>query len=60
MGNHEFMNLEGSWEFVSPDDIKSFGGEEERRKAISGWIGEIWEKNYITALWLPLHPAIGE
>ncbi|KAK2462498.1 hypothetical protein APHAL10511_005468 [Amanita phalloides] len=60
MGNHEFMNLQGLWEKVSPEDIKSFGGKEDRWKAISGWIGEIWEKNYITALWLPLHPAIGE
>ena len=33
IGNHESMNLQGDWRYVSPADIDSFGGLEARKKA---------------------------
>ncbi|GAA5969317.1 hypothetical protein JCM3765_001882 [Sporobolomyces pararoseus] len=51
LGNHEIMNALGDWRYVNKDDIKSFGGERNRREAMSsGWIGQEWRQNYsITA-----------
>ncbi|KAJ3377568.1 hypothetical protein HDU84_008516, partial [Entophlyctis sp. JEL0112] len=42
-GNHEVMNLGGDWRYVTREDIESFGGRDERRKAWSadGWIGKL-------------------
>lgn len=41
LGNHELMNLEGSFDYVSAGDIEVFGGEAERALAWSskGWLG---------------------
>ncbi|GAA6060685.1 hypothetical protein JCM10212_005067 [Sporobolomyces blumeae] len=51
LGNHEIMNALGDWRYVNPTDIKSFGGERNRREAmLTGWIGREWRSNYsITA-----------
>lgn len=35
MGNHEAMNLQGDWRYVSQADIASFGGLEPRKQAFS-------------------------
>jgi len=32
MGNHEAMNIQGDWRYVSPQDVHSFGSLEERKK----------------------------
>ncbi|GAA96753.1 uncharacterized protein L969DRAFT_97102 [Mixia osmundae IAM 14324] len=48
MGNHEMMNAMGDWRYVTKEDIESFGGERNRRRAMSsrGWIGQNWLANY--------------
>ena len=48
LGNHEFMNALGDWRYVTPGDVKSFGGIEARRQAMSseGWIGRDWLEAY--------------
>ncbi|GAA6032125.1 hypothetical protein JCM8097_007085 [Rhodosporidiobolus ruineniae] len=47
MGNHEVMNYLGDWRYVTKEDIASFGGERNRREAMStGWIGQEWRGNY--------------
>ncbi|MES2639680.1 MAG: metallophosphoesterase [Myxococcota bacterium] len=33
LGNHEVMNLNGDWRYVSPEDLASYGGEAARKAA---------------------------
>ena len=35
LGNHEVMNLQGDWRYVSSMDLDSFGGLEARKRAFS-------------------------
>ena len=35
LGNHEVMNLQGDWRYVSQADVQSFGGLEQRKQAFS-------------------------
>lgn len=48
LGNHEVMNALGDWRYVTPGDIRSFGGEKARRYAMSsqGWVGRNWLDHY--------------
>ncbi len=34
-GNHEVMNLQGDWRYVSDEDIRGFGGIEQRKRAFA-------------------------
>lgn len=60
------MNAMGDWRYVTPEDIATFGGERQRRAAMStGWIGQTWRANYsITARvpftdgWRALPPSL--
>ncbi|CBQ73722.1 conserved hypothetical protein [Sporisorium reilianum SRZ2] len=64
LGNHEVMNALGDWRYVTPGDVKSFGGVEARRAAMSstGWIGQDWLRHYNVTHTIPLlppsHPAL--
>ncbi|SJX63561.1 uncharacterized protein SRS1_14315 [Sporisorium reilianum f. sp. reilianum] len=64
LGNHEVMNALGDWRYVTAGDVKSFGGVEARRAAMSstGWIGQDWLRNYNVTHTIPLlpptHPAL--
>lgn len=59
LGNHEVMNALGDWRYVTQGDVKSFGGVQERRKAMSdeGWIGQDWLRNYNVTQTISLLPA---
>ena len=43
--------MQGDWRYGTKEDIATFGGERQRREAMStGWIGQTWRTNYsITA-----------
>ncbi|CDS00984.1 hypothetical protein [Sporisorium scitamineum] len=64
LGNHEVMNALGDWRYVTPGDVKSFGGVEARRHAMSaqGWIGQDWSSHYnvtqTISLLPPTHPSL--
>ncbi|SPO26795.1 uncharacterized protein UTRI_04107_B [Ustilago trichophora] len=64
LGNHEVMNSLGDWRYVTPGDVKTFGGVQERRQAMSdhGWIGKDWLQHYNVTHTVPLlpltHPAL--
>lgn len=42
--DHEIMNAIGDWRYVTPEDIKTFGGSRARQEALSsdGWLGKEW------------------
>lgn len=58
MGNHEFMNALSDWRYVTPLDIKQFGGSQQRREAMSidGWLGQEWLANYSVTARVPMSP----
>jgi hypothetical protein len=35
LGNHEVMNMQGDWRYVSPADLASYGGEAPRKAAFA-------------------------
>ena len=50
LGNHEVMNLQGDWRYVSQADVQSFGGLEQRKKSFAS--GGEW------AEWLSTKDAV--
>ena len=50
IGNHEAMNIQGDWRYVSPADVESFGGLEARKKDFSP--GGYWSE------WILHHDAV--
>ena len=50
LGNHEVMNLQGDWRYVSQADIQSFGGLEQRKQAFT--VGGEWSE------WLKTKDAV--
>ena len=50
LGNHEVMNVQGDWRYVSQADIQSFGGLEKRKAAFT--IGGEWSQ------WLSTKDAV--
>ena len=64
MGSHEWMNTAGNWQDVSPDELdqnnKTFASSKDRFETITtGYIGQSWKENYVTASRVPLHPLLG-
>lgn len=61
LGNHEWMNTIGDWRDVHDDDRrKVFSSDGERFETLTtGFIGQFWKENYVTASRLPLHPFLG-
>lgn len=51
LGNHELMNLQRDWRYVTREDISQFGSVEERKKAFGpdGWIGKDIRHHYKAA-----------
>lgn len=49
----------GDWRYVTEADIKTFGGDSNRRQAMSttGWIGQEWRANYSITARLPYFAA---
>ncbi|GBB92324.1 hypothetical protein RclHR1_00020027 [Rhizophagus clarus] len=47
-GNHELMNLQLDWRYVTPEDIKTFGSKSDRIAAFSskGYIGKLFRSFY--------------
>jgi hypothetical protein len=45
----------GDWRYVTNEDVKTFGGDSNRRYAMStkGWIGQEWAANYSITARLP-------
>ena len=52
LGNHEVMNMQEDWRYVTQGDIESFGGIENRRFEWSreGWIGTYLRELGVAAL----------
>lgn len=50
IGNHEAMNVQGDWRYVSTEDIESFGGLEARKKVFAP--GGYWSD------WILSHDAV--
>ena len=50
LGNHEVMNVQGDWRYVSMADIQSFGGLEKRKQAFTS--GGEWSE------WLKTKDAV--
>ncbi|WFD44975.1 hypothetical protein MPSI1_003651 [Malassezia psittaci] len=59
LGNHEVMNALHDWRYVTSGDIASFGGEQERKHAMSadGWVGKLWLDEYNVTANVPLLPS---
>jgi hypothetical protein len=52
-GNHELMNLQLDWRYVTPEDIETFGSRDNRIAEFSsnGFIGKFFRSNFqITAI----------
>jgi len=51
LGNHEVMNMQDDWRYVTDEDIHRFGGPEERKTAFSseGELGQYLRTRNITA-----------
>lgn len=47
-GNHELMNLQLDWRYVTPEDINTFGSKKNRIAAFSskGYIGKLFRSSF--------------
>ncbi|KXN74530.1 Metallo-dependent phosphatase [Conidiobolus coronatus NRRL 28638] len=52
LGNHELMNMMEDYRYVTKEDIDTFGGLDERKKAftLEGWVGKYLRNLGITAV----------
>jgi hypothetical protein len=52
LGNHELMNMMEDYRYVTKEDIDTFGGLDERKKAftLEGWVGKYLRNLGITAI----------